>query len=249
MGDNRRMDIATVFERAADIDATRPFITYYDDATGECTELSYATFANWIAKTANLLVDDAGCQPGDVASVAMPPHWLTGVVMIACWHAGVAVDHGEAATDVAFVAVDRLDDDVDAPSRYAVSLAPLAMGLRGDEATAADAAGADDFLTEVRAHGDHFTPPGGVGGDGLALVGLPQGETVTQRRLVQLAADRAGELGVGPADRVMFSGERLRPLDWLLVPLAVGGSVVICRNSDTSDLVRRAAMENARHIG
>lgn len=243
------MDIATVFERAAGIDLTRPFITYYDDATGECTELSYATFDNWIAKTANLIVDDAGAQAGDIASVDMPPHWLTGAIMIACWHAGLAIDHAGAAGELVFASVDRLSGETGAPQTYAVSTAPLAMGLRGDEVSAAQAAGADDFLTEVRAHGDHFRPSTPLDADSAALVGLPGGEEVSQRRLVQLAADRAGELGVRPAERVMFSAERLRPIDWLLVPLAVGGSVVLCRNSSSSDLVKRAAGENARHIG
>ena len=36
-------------------DPARPLLTFYDDATGERTELSVATFANWVAKTANLL--------------------------------------------------------------------------------------------------------------------------------------------------------------------------------------------------
>ena len=247
LGDNLGMDIPTVFERAATIDATRPFITYYDDATGECTELSYATFGNWVAKTANLIIDDAGAEPGDVISVDMPPHWLTGAIMIACWYAGMAIDHKATDNDIVFSTVDRLTSG---PGQvYAVSTAPLAMGLRGEEAAAAEAVGAVDYLTEVRAHGDHFRPAAPASAESTALVGLPDGDTVDQRRLVRLAADRVGELGVRPADRVMFSAERLRPIDWLLVPLAVGGSVVVCRNSDPSNLVKRAGAENARHIG
>jgi len=36
-------------------DASLPLMTFYDDATGERTELSGATLANWVSKTANLL--------------------------------------------------------------------------------------------------------------------------------------------------------------------------------------------------
>ncbi len=38
-------------------DPARPLITFYDDSAGERVELSVVTFANWVAKTANLLVD------------------------------------------------------------------------------------------------------------------------------------------------------------------------------------------------
>ena len=45
-------------------DPARPLITFYDDSTGERVELSVVTFANWVAKTANLLVDGLGASPG-----------------------------------------------------------------------------------------------------------------------------------------------------------------------------------------
>ena len=45
-------------------DPARPLITFYDDATDERTELSVTTFANWVAKTANLARDDLGLEPG-----------------------------------------------------------------------------------------------------------------------------------------------------------------------------------------
>ena len=39
-------------------DPGRPLVTFYDDATGERTELSVTTYANWVAKVASLLVDE-----------------------------------------------------------------------------------------------------------------------------------------------------------------------------------------------
>src|SRR5919201_780724 len=56
-------------------DAARPLLTWYDDANGERVELSGATLANWVAKSANLLVDGSGLAPGDPAGVRLPPHW------------------------------------------------------------------------------------------------------------------------------------------------------------------------------
>ena len=41
-------------------DPARPLLTWYDDGTGERVELSGATLGNWVAKTANLLVDGCG---------------------------------------------------------------------------------------------------------------------------------------------------------------------------------------------
>ena len=35
--------------------STQPLVTFYDDATGERTELSGITVGNWVAKTGNLL--------------------------------------------------------------------------------------------------------------------------------------------------------------------------------------------------
>src|SRR3954447_19312603 len=100
-------------------DPARPLLTWYDDATGDRTELSGATLANWVAKTANLLVDGCGLGPGDVAAVRLPAHWQTAAVLLGAWAAGLAVDVGgtpRSAVDattvgstagVAFVAVDR----------------------------------------------------------------------------------------------------------------------------------------------
>src|SRR5215468_371295 len=68
-------------------DPAQPLITWYDDATGDRAELSGATLANWVAKTANLLVDGGGLGPGDRAAVLLPPHWQTAAVLLGCWSA------------------------------------------------------------------------------------------------------------------------------------------------------------------
>src|SRR5215207_7424781 len=76
----------------------KPFVDWYDDHRDERVELSYKTFDNWVAKTANLLVDELGAEPGDRVGALLVDHWQVPIVLAACWRAGVGV-----------VALDRRD--------------------------------------------------------------------------------------------------------------------------------------------
>jgi uncharacterized protein (TIGR03089 family) len=71
--------------------AGHPLVTFYDDSTGERVELSVATYANWVAKTASLLQDELGLVHGDRLRVDLPTHWLTPVVLGAAWSLGLVV--------------------------------------------------------------------------------------------------------------------------------------------------------------
>lgn len=75
---------ADLLRSALAADPGRPLVTFYDDATGERVELSVATFANWVAKTANLLQGDLAAQPGDRVALLLPAHWQTAVWLLAC---------------------------------------------------------------------------------------------------------------------------------------------------------------------
>lgn len=112
-------------------DGTRPLVTWYDDATGERVELSVATAANWAAKTANLLADEHGLGPGDVLALSPPSHWLSVVVMLGAWTAGVAIDLTGADCDLV------LPDD---PAAFMRAVLPQPDALLAPPATAADAA-------------------------------------------------------------------------------------------------------------
>jgi len=220
-------NIARAFAAAVAHDPTRPLLTWYDDATGERTELSGATLENWVAKTANLLVDAAGLSPGDTAGLLLPPHWQTAVVLLGCWSAHVSVTWGPPRpVDVLFVAGDRLDEAAGWPAgdRYALALAPLAAPLRDVPS------GFVDYVVEVRGHGDHFTPYPDGG---------PQDAQLGWR-----AARRAAELGIGAGDRVLIDAARCPdPVDWLLAPLTVGASIVLCGNLDHARLADRIDTE------
>lgn len=77
-------------------DGSRPFLTFYDAATSERVELSVTTTANWVAKTANFLVDELGTDPGDTIAVQLPLHWYAAVFLLAAWAAGLEVVDAEA---------------------------------------------------------------------------------------------------------------------------------------------------------
>jgi hypothetical protein len=131
---------------------SQPVLTFYDDATGERTELSAATLDNWVAKTANLIVDGHGLGPGDTAAVLLPPHWLTAAVLLGCRAAGLVTVTGGPA-HVAFVTpeTDVEARDVEADDVYVVGLSPFATPLPGGPPP-----GTADYNLEVRAYGDRF---------------------------------------------------------------------------------------------
>lgn len=203
--------------------ASRPLVTYYDDATGERTELSAATLENWVAKTANLLVDGHGLGPGSTALVRLPPHWQTAAVLLGCATAGLTVVT-EGPADVAFVAAGRIADAAGTDDVYALGLAPLAAPMRPGPPP-----GVADYVVEVRAYGDRFAGP---------AAGLPP-----------RAADRAAELGIRPGDRVLVdAAAHPDPVDWLLAPLAAGASIVLCGNPDRAKLDERITAERVTRV-
>src|SRR5207249_12140350 len=68
--------VEALFAARVASDPTRPIVTFYDDATGERTELSSKSLANWVAKTHFLVLDELGARVGDRAFVSLPVHWL-----------------------------------------------------------------------------------------------------------------------------------------------------------------------------
>lgn len=232
------MDFATVpaaFAAAVDADSTRPLVTWYDDGTGERAELSGATCANWVAKVANLVTLGAGLGPGDSVAVAVAPHWQTAVVLLGCWTAGVRVTDPPA--DLVFADTDHLAElDPAGVEVYGLALAPMAAPMPQPPP------GVSDFVTEVRAHGDRFDPPAPVRPDDLAT-------TVTHQQLCRAAVRRAAELGIPTGGRVLIDVDAYPdPLDWLLAPLVVGASTVLCRRVDPAALPARAETEKATRV-
>ncbi|MFG2370689.1 TIGR03089 family protein [Streptomyces sp. NPDC048504] len=214
---------ADLLRSALAADPGRPLVTFYDDATGERVELSVATFANWVAKTANLLQGDLGAGPGDRVSVLLPAHWQTAVWLLACSSVGVVADVGgdPSGADVVVSGPESLDvARACGGERVALALRPL--GGRFPQTPA----GFVDYAVEVPSQGDRFVAFSPVDPEELALV--VGGVELTGAQVVERA--RAD----GDAGARVLSGLSYDTWDGLssglYAPLASGGSVVLCRN-------------------
>lgn len=206
-------------------DPARPRITHYDDATGSRVELSGATLANWAAKTANWLREELDVQPGDTVAVLLPPHWQTAGALLGAWWCGASVTVSPAgAGTVALCGVDRIADAAGADEVAALGLDALGMGI------AVLPPGVRDFASEVRMHGDTFTP----GGEG------PDAET-----LLTAARTRITELGLAAGDRLLCttSWDGTVPGEVLLAVLAADASLVQCTGTNPAALPARCAAE------
>ncbi|WP_269855806.1 TIGR03089 family protein [Streptomyces sp. RPT161] len=240
---------ADLLRSALAADPARPLLTFYDDATGERVELSVATFANWVAKTANLLQDDLAAEPGDRVALLLPAHWQTAAWLLACFSTGVVAEPGgdPAAADLVVSGPDTLEAArACRGERVALSLRPL--GARFPQPPE----GFLDYAVEVPSQGDRFAPYSPVDPDAPALV-LPGGEELTGAQVVERARRGAEELGLTPGSRLLSAADYD---DWqglaagLLAPLAAGGSVVLCRHLDRLDadaLQRRREAERVTH--
>ncbi|WP_433547363.1 TIGR03089 family protein [Streptomyces sp. CA-294286] len=239
---------ADLLRSALAADPGRPLVTFYDDATGERVELSVATFANWVAKTANLLQGDLSAGPGDRLALHLPAHWQTAAWLLACASVGVEADVRGAPqnADVVVSGPDSLDAArACRGERIALALRPL--GGRFPQPPE----GFADYAVEVPSQGDRFAPYAPVDADGPALsVG---GATLSATDVVGRARTDAQALGLAPGSRVL-SG---LPYDtWeglssgLYAPLAAGASVVLCRNLgqlSAEGLAQRVESERVTH--
>ncbi|MEV0850645.1 TIGR03089 family protein [Streptomyces sp. NPDC049954] len=235
---------ADLLRSALDTDPGRPLVTFYDDASGERVELSVATFANWVAKTANLLQGDLAAGPGDRLALLLPAHWQSAVWLLAAASVGVCVEVGgdPSRADLVVSGPDSLDAARGCRGeRVALALRPL--GGRFPQPPE----GFLDYAVEVPGQGDRFAPFAPVDPEEPALV--VGGTELTGLQLVERATGDAEVLGIGSGGRLL-SG---RPFGtWeglsagLYAPLAAGGSVVLCRHLDRlapGALERRVADE------
>lgn len=219
---------ADLLRSALAADPARPLVTFYDDATGERVELSVATFANWVAKTSNLLQGDLNAEPGDRLALLLPAHWQSAVWLLACASVGVVADVGgdAARADHVVAGPGRFDAGLACGGdRIALSLAPLGRRFPTPPA------GYADYAVEVPGQGDRFAAYAPVDPDEPAL--RVADLELTGAELVGRARKDAERLGLAPGARVL-SGKSYDTWEGLsaglYAPLAVGASVVLCPN-------------------
>lgn len=248
---------AELLRRRVAGDPSNPFVTFYDDATGERVELSARTFDNWVAKTANFLVDGLGAEPGTRVVLVLPPHWQTAVWLLACWSAGLVAEPvdpeavrgrdgagpiGSSGPYILAAAQEVLDDVVaDEAAEEIVGLSLHALG--GPLADCPP--GVTDYADEVRTYGDRFVPGPEVTPDAPALSVTK--DTLSGADLVDAARRAAEKHELDARDRLLVDVPFTTldgVLTGLLAPLASGASVIIQRNFDKAALDRRLTVEH-----
>lgn len=229
-------------------DPSRPFVTFYDEASGERVELSLATYANWVAKASSLLADEHGLERGARIRIDLPPHWLSFVFLGAAWNVGLVVDSA-ACGGVG-------GDGVDADDVEAVVCGPETLGRW---------AGGDALVLacSLLPLGVRFADPlpAGVHDVGVEIWGQPDafvpwdppepGDAATSWGSTQADLGRA-ELGTAAAGSTLTGGSRLLSetdpasppgAASLTEPLLTGGSVVLVAHADPDRLAAIAAAE------
>jgi len=214
-------------------DAGRPLVTFYDGATGERTELSVTTYANWVAKVASLLADELEVEHGSRVLVDLPAHWLAPVVLGAAWAAGLEVVwDGEA--DAVVTGPDGVERWAGEAARVPV-LASALLPLAG-RFPAALPAGVHDLGVEVWSQPDAYVAWPAPADDDPAVAG------VTQADLWRAAA--AGSQ-ITDGGRLLSETSPASPsgLASFIEPLARNGSMVLVTSTSEERREQIAADE------
>ncbi|WP_298131561.1 TIGR03089 family protein [Micropruina sp.] len=216
--------VLTALQRRARTSGGEPLLTHYDLDAGGRTELSVATFANWVAKTANL-IEDLGADSGLVAlplALSRPGHWMTLLWPLAAWQRECAITLDAAGADLAVVGPDD-PRPVLPGATLACSLHPLGLGLRDLPD------GVLDFT------GEALTQPDQSG----TLPSAPSAPAWIDGSVVLSHADLAATTPVAGRVLVRPSGalETLRSA--ILGPLLGGGSSVVVEGTPDDALLAK----------
>jgi uncharacterized protein (TIGR03089 family) len=227
-------------------DGARPLVTFYDDATGERVELSVATFANWVNKTAGLAQDELDLEHGDLVLVDLPTHWLGVVWLGAAWTAGlcVTVDRSLAKdADLVVCGPDGIEayaELVDAHPVMAISLRPL--GARFAETLPT---GLTDYGAVVLAQPDVFVAERPPTADDMAW--RRDDGSLSQRDLLEMVR---AEPVVGPRGRLLTDVNPCSEegLGALLSPLLQGGASIWVTHPEPASARRGAGDRSAAQV-
>lgn len=238
------MIISDLFARMLTRDPAGPLLTYYDDSSGERTELSATSLGNWVAKTANFLIDGLALDEGSRIALVLPPHWQTAGVLLGAWTAGhQVIDYPDVDAadrpDAVFCTETDLLSYADLRCEVVgLTLDPWGRGLSGQWPAITD------YAREIGGYGDQFRSSVPVATSAPALTAGSL--ELTQESLAGAAEELADRLGMIGGGRIMVSRDLAvvaGPVSWLLAPLAAGSSVVLVTDPDSERLAARAASE------
>ena len=230
-------------------DPTRPRLTWYGP-DGERTELSGKVLDNWVAKAANLLVEEVDAGPDRRIAIDLPAGWRAAVWLLATWSTGacaVLPDDGEDTSDVDAWVSDRPGAPSAAAAAdagallIAVALPALAVSFGpGLPPEALDAA------IEVRGRGDVFLPLITPLPTDRALQ-RPGRPTLSHRELAAAAAAAAADLGLPPGVRLLTDAG-VAQVEPLLAAWSTGGSVVLHHDLASVDGTRLRRLADEERV-
>ncbi len=227
-----------LLERLLATDGARPLLTFYDGATGERTELSVTTYANWVAKTASLLAEECDLERGGTLRLDLPTHWLGPVLLGAAWSIGATADLDGAgpAPDVVACGPDGLATWGPRAGRVTVlASALLPMAVRFPEPPGP---GVLDLGVEIWSQPDAFVPlePPRPGDDAVPGTG--------QAALWESAASDAV---VADGGRLLSEANPASPagLSSFTAPLCRHGSLVLVARCGEDRVEELVAQERA----
>ncbi|GAA1478573.1 TIGR03089 family protein [Nocardioides aestuarii] len=213
---------ATVLADLVRRDPGRPLVTFYDHATGERTELSVVTYANWVAKTASLLVEELDLERGQTARLDLPVHWLGPVLLGAAWTVGLVVTEAEDPDLVCCGPQTVGQWGAGAADRVVLATALHPLGQRFADPLPA---GVHDLGVEVWSQPDSFAAYDPPGPDDPATTDLTHDQMCEAATAGSLLTD-GGRL-LSEANPASPSG-----LASFTEPLVRGGSVVLVAHAD-----------------
>lgn len=221
-------------------DGSHPLITYYDLVTTERTELSATSFANWVDKTANLLVDELGLGAGDRLALPLvarrPVHWVSLVWVMATWQAGVCATLVPEGADAVVAGPEGLESDV--RPLVACSLHPLGLGFANE--VPPDVL---DYGLEVRAQPDTWL---GAPADAANLAWDDGERILRQSDLVADLPEQARRRLIRPSAESAWQNVH----DALVLPVLTGGSsVVVVGEADQARITKLADDERVDDPG
>ena len=216
-------------------DSARPFLTFYDDASGERTELSVTTYLNWVMKTANLLIEEYDLDEGDTVLIDLPTHWLGAVFIGAAWYAGIAIT-----------------TDPDVPHELAVGGPDSSLPAGGPHLLCALLPFAVRFPQPLPEDSDDY----GVlwPGQPDAFLGLPPSDATSvgwrEADAEFSFAELSGEVATSsPGNRILTDAPAHTDRGRLLIEVLTGnGSLVLVRNADLDQQANRSESEHVTEV-
>ena len=161
-----------------------PALLWYS-VPGERIELSGRVFDNWVAKTANFLVDECELEPGSLLALPERLHWRSLVLAAAGLRVGATLTWEQQAGADVRAAFDMSElEDAEEEYLLAVATEPLAPRFIGQLPSEVL-----DYAAEVRSHPDVYMGLAKPTSEGQAWAGT------SYSQLMEQLTERARALG------------------------------------------------------